>query len=95
MNIKPLSDKVVVKKLEAQEKTKSGIILSAGAQQKPSYAEVIAVGPGGIVDGNEVKMQVSVGQKVIIRDYAGTNVNIEDEEYIIVRQDDIVAIVED
>ena len=95
MNIKPLSDKVVVKKLEAQEKTKSGIILSAGAQQKPSYAEVIAVGPGGIVDGNEVKMQVSVGQKVIIRDYAGTTVNIEDEEYIIVRQDDIVAIVED
>ena len=95
MNIKPLSDKVVVKKLEAQEKTKSGIILSAGAQQKPSYAEVIAVGPGGVVDGNEVKMQVSVGQKVIIRDYAGTTVNIEDEEYIIVRQDDIVAIVED
>ncbi|MBR2523256.1 MAG: co-chaperone GroES [Clostridiales bacterium] len=95
MNIKPLSDKVVVKKLEAQEKTKSGIILSAGAQQKPSYAEVVAVGPGGIVDGNEVKMQVSVGQKVIIRDYAGTTVNIEDEEYIIVRQDDIVAIVED
>ena len=95
MTIKPLSDKVVVKKLEAQEKTKSGIILSAGAQQKPSYAEVVAVGPGGIVDGNEVKMQVSVGQKVIIRDYAGTTVNIEDEEYIIVRQDDIVAIVED
>ena len=95
MTIKPLSDKVVVKKLEAQETTKSGIILSAGAQQKPSYAEVIAVGPGGIVDGNEVKMQVTVGQKVIIRDYAGTTVNIEDEEYIIVRQDDIVAIVED
>ena len=95
MTIKPLSDKVVVKKLEAQETTKSGIILSAGAQQKPSYAEVIAVGPGGIVDGNEVKMQVVVGQKVIIRDYAGTTVNIDEEEYIIVRQDDIVAIVED
>ena len=95
MTIKPLSDKVVVKKMEAQETTKSGIILSSGAQQKPSYAEVIAVGPGGIVDGNEVKMQVAVGQKVIIRDYAGTTVNIEDEEYIIVRQDDIAAIVED
>ena len=95
MNIKPLSDKVVVKKLEAQEKTKSGIILSAGAQQKPSYAEVVAVGPGGIVDGNEVKMEVTVGQKVIIRDYAGTNVKLDGEEYIIVRQDDIAAVVED
>ena len=95
MNIRPLSDKVVVKKMEAQETTKSGIILSAGAQQKPSYAEIIAVGPGGIVDGNEIVMQVSVGQKVIIRDYAGTTVKLDDEEYIIVRQDDIVAVVED
>ena len=95
MNIRPLSDKVVVKKMEAQETTKSGIILSAGAQQKPSYAEIIAVGPGGVVDGNEVVMQVSVGQKVIIRDYAGTTVKLEDEEYISVRQDDIVAVVED
>ncbi len=71
------------------------IILSSGAQQKPQIAEIIAVGPGGIVDGNEIKMEVKVGEKVIIRDYAGTNVKLDGEEYIIVRQDDIAAIVED
>ena len=86
---------MVVKKLQAEETTKSGIILSSGAQQKPQIAEIIAVGPGGIVDGNEIKMEVQVGQKVIIRDYAGTNVKLDGEEYIIVRQDDIAAIVED
>jgi len=95
MTIKPLADKVVVKKLQAEETTKSGIILSAGAQQKPQIAEIIAVGPGGVVDGNEIKMEVKVGEKVIIRDYAGTNVKLDGEEYIIVRQDDIAAIVED
>ena len=95
MTIKPLADKVVVKKLQAEETTKSGIILSYGAQQKPQIAEIIAVGPGGIVDGNEIKMEVSVGQKVIIRDYAGTTVKLEGEEYVIVRQDDIAAVVED
>ena len=95
MTIKPLADKVVVKKLQAEETTKSGIILSSGAQQKPQIAEIIAVGPGGIVDGNEIKMEVQVGQKVIIRDYAGTTVKLEGEEYIIVRQDDIAAVVED
>ena len=95
MTIKPLADKVVVKKLQAEETTKSGIILSSGAQQKPQIAEIIAVGPGGIVDGNEIKMEVQVGQKVIIRDYAGTNVKLDGEEYIIVRQDDIAAVVED
>ncbi|MBR3465562.1 MAG: co-chaperone GroES [Clostridiales bacterium] len=95
MTIKPLADKVVVKKLQAEETTKSGIILSSGAQQKPQIAEIIAVGPGGVVDGNEIKMEVSVGQKVIIRDYAGTTVKLEGEEYIIVRQDDIAAVVED
>ena len=95
MTIKPLADKVVVKKLQAEETTKSGIILSSGAQQKPQIAEIIAVGPGGVVDCNEIKMEVQVGQKVIIRDYAGTNVKLEGEEYIIVRQDDIAAIVED
>ena len=95
MTIKPLADKVVVKKLQAEETTKSGIILSSGAQQKPQIAEIIAVGPGGIVDGNEIKMEVKVGEKVIIRDYAGTNVKLEGEEYIIVLQDDIAAIVED
>ena len=95
MTIKPLADKVVVKKLQAEETTKSGIILSSGAQQKPQIAEIIAVGPGGMVDGTEIKMEVKVGQKVIIRDYAGTNVKLDGEEYIIVRQDDIAAIVED
>ena len=95
MTIKPLADKVVVKKLQAEETTKSGIILSSGAQQKPQIAEIIAVGHGGIVDGNEIKMEVKVGEKVIIRDYAGTNVKLDGEEYIIVRQDDIAAIVED
>ena len=95
MTIKPLADKVVVKKLQAEETTKSGIILSSGAQQKPQIAEIIAVGPGGVVEGNEIKMEVQVGQKVIIRDYAGTNVKLDGEEYIIVRQDDIAAIVED
>jgi chaperonin GroES len=95
MTIKPLADKVVVKKLQAEETTKSGIILSSGAQQKPQIAEIIAVGPGGMVAGNEIKMEVRVGQKVIIRDYAGTNVKLDGEEYIIVRQDDIAAIVED
>ena len=95
MTIKPLADKVVIKKLQAEETTKSGIILSSGAQQKPQIAEIIAVGPGGIVDGNEIKMEVKVGEKVIIRDYAGTNVKLDGEEYIIVRQDDIAAIVED
>ena len=95
MTIKPLADKVVVKKLQAEETTKSGIILSSGAQQKPQIAEIIAVGPGGLVDGNEIKMEVKVGEKVIIRDYAGTNVKLDGEEYIIVRQDDIAAIVED
>ena len=95
MTIKPLADKVVVKKLQAEETTKSGIILSSGAQQKPQIAEIIAVGPGGIVDGNEIKMEVKVGEKVIIRDYAGTNVKLDGEEYIIVRQDDIASIVED
>ena len=93
MTIKPLGDKVVIKKLKAEETTKSGIILASAAQEKPQVAEIIAVGPGGVIDGNEVKMEVTVGQKVIIRDYAGTTVNIEDEEYIIVRQSDILAVV--
>ncbi len=94
MTIKPLGDKVVIKKLEAEETTKSGIILAAAAQEKPQVAEIIAVGPGGVIDGNEVKMDVSVGQKVIIRDYAGTTVKIDGEEVIIVRQEDILAVVE-
>lgn len=94
MTIKPLGDKVVIKKLKAEETTKSGIILASAAQEKPQVAEIIAVGPGGVIDGNEIKMEVNVGQKVIIRDYAGTTVKLDGEEVIIVRQEDILAIVE-
>ena len=94
MTIKPLLDRVVVKAVEAEETTRGGIILAASAQEKPQIAEVIAVGPGGIVDGNEVKMYVKVGDKVITSKYSGTEVKIDKEEYTIVRQSDILAIVE-
>ena len=94
MTIKPLQDRVVIKMLEAEETTKSGIILTSAAQEKPQVAEVIAVGPGGMVDGKEVVMQVKEGQKVIYSKYAGTEVKLEGEEYIIVRQNDILAVVE-
>ena len=95
MKLVPLSDRVVVKQLEAEETTKSGIILASSAQEKPQEALVIAVGPGGVVDGKEIKMQVTEGQKVIYSKYAGTNVKLDGEEYIIIKQDDILAIVED
>lgn len=94
MTIKPLADRVVVKLVEAEEKTKTGIILTAAAQEKPQIAEVVAVGPGGMVDGHEVKMTVQVGQKVITGKYAGTEVKADGVEYNIVRQSDILAIVE-
>lgn len=94
MTIRPLFDKVVVKLCEAEETTQSGIILAGSAKEKPQFAEVIAVGPGGIVDGKEVKMTVKVGEKVITSKYAGTEVKIEGEEYNIVRQNDILAVVE-
>ncbi len=94
MKLAPLSDRVVLKQLEAEETTKSGIILTGSAQEKPQEAEVIAVGPGGIVDGKEVKMQVKKGQKVIYSKYAGTEVKLDGEEYIIVKQNDILAVVE-
>ena len=95
MKLVPLSDRVVLKQLEAEETTKSGIILTSAAQEKPQDAEVVAVGPGGVVDGKEVKMQVKEGQKVIYSKYAGTEVKLDGEEYIIVRQNDILAVVED
>ena len=95
MKLAPLGDKVVLKQLEAEETTKSGIVLPGQAQEKPQQAEVIAVGPGGIVDGKEVQMQVKVGDKVIYSKYAGTDVKLEEETYIIVKQNDIVAIVEE
>ncbi len=94
MNIKPLLDRVVLKAVEAEETTKSGIILAATAKEKPEFSEVVAVGPGGMVDGNEVKMFVKVGDKVITAKYAGTEVKFDGEEYSIVRQSDILAIVE-
>lgn len=94
MKLKPLSDRVVIKMVEAEETTKSGIILAGAAKEKPQVAEVIAVGPGGVVDGKEVKMTVSVGQKVITSKYSGTEVKIDGEEYMIVRVGDILAVVE-
>ena len=94
MNVKPLGDRVVIKNVEMEETTKSGIILTAAAKEKPQMAEVLAVGPGGMVDGKEVKMQVSVGQKVIYSKYAGTEVKLDGQEVIIVRQNDILAVVE-
>lgn len=94
MKLVPLGDRVVIKQLEEEATTKSGIVLPGQSKEKPQQAEVLAVGPGGTVDGKEVKMNVSVGQTVIYSKYAGTTVEIEDEEYIIVKQDDILAIVE-
>lgn len=94
MNIKPLADNVVIKATEAQETTKSGIVLTSSAKEKPQIAEVVAVGPGGIVDGNEIKMTLKVGDKVIAAKYSGTDIKIDDVEYTILKQSDILAIVE-
>ena len=94
MKIMPLCDRVVLKATEAEETTKSGIILTTASKEKPEIAEVVAVGPGGFVDGNEVKMFVNVGDNVITAKYAGTEVKVDGEEYMIVRQSDILAIVE-
>lgn len=94
MNMKPLADRVVVKLLEAEEKTQSGIILTGAAKEKPQVAEIVAVGPGGMIDGNEVEMYVKVGDKVITSKYSGTEVKIDGVEYTIVKQSDILAIVE-
>ena len=95
MKLVPLGDKVVLKQLVAEETTKSGIVLPGQAKEKPQQAEVIAVGPGGVVDGKEVTMQVKAGDKVIYSKYAGTEVKLDDEEFIVVKQNDIVAVVED
>ena len=94
MNIKPLGDRVVIKMLESEDSTKSGIVLPSSAKEKPQMAEVLAVGPGGMVDGKEVTMEVKVGEKIIYSKYAGTEVKLDDTEYIIVRQSDILAVVE-
>ena len=94
MKLKPLLDRVVLKSTEAEETTKSGIILTGSAKEKPVVSEVVAVGPGGMVDGNEVKMTVAAGDRVIVGKYSGTTVKVDGEEYSIVRQSDILAVVE-
>ncbi len=95
MNIKPLADRIVLKLTEAEETTKSGIILASSAKEKPQTAKVVAVGPGGIVDGVEVSIYLAVGDTVIMSKYSGTEVKIDGEDYIIVRQGDVLAIVEE
>ena len=94
MNIKPLADRVVIKMVEAEETTKSGIILAGAAKEKPQIAEVVAVGPGGVVDGKEVKMELAVGDRVLMSKYAGTEVKLDGIEYTILRQSDILAKIE-
>jgi len=94
MKLKPLGDRVVLKQLEAEETTKSGIVLPGQSKEKPQEAEIIAVGPGGMIDGKEVKMEVKKGDKVIYSKYAGTEVKLDKDEYIIVKQSDILAVVE-
>jgi len=94
MKIRPLADRVVIKNVEAEETTKSGIILTGSAKEKPQVREVVAVGPGGLVDGNQVEMTVKVGDRVLIAKYAGTEVKVDGDECTIVRQSDILAVVE-
>ena len=94
MTLKPLADNVVIKLSEAEQTTKSGIVLTSAAKEKPQIAEVVAVGPGGMVDGKEVVMTVKVGQQVLVGKYTGSKVKLEDVEYTIVRQSDILAVIE-
>lgn len=94
MKIKPLGDRVLIKRVEAEEKTKSGIILPGQAKEQPQIAEVMAVGPGGVVDGKDIAMEVAVGDRVIFAKFSGTEVKADGEEYIILKQQDILAIVE-
>lgn len=94
MNIKPLGDRVLIKRLEAEEKTKSGIVLPGTAKEQPQMAEVIAAGPGGVVDGKEIKMEVKAGDKVIFSKYAGTDIKVDGEELMLLSQKDILAIVQ-
>lgn len=94
MRLKPLGDRVVLKHLQAEETTKSGIVLPGNSQEKPQEAEVLAVGPGGLVDGKEITMEVNVGDRVIYSKYSGTDVKLDEDEYVVVRQNDILAIVE-
>lgn len=95
MKIRPLGDRLVIKKLEALETTKSGIVLPGAAKEKPQVAEVVAVGPGGNVDGKEIKMQLKVGEKVLFSKYSGDEVKVDGEEYTILKQENILAVIED
>jgi chaperonin GroES len=94
MKLRPLGDKIVIKKVEAEETTKSGIVLPGSAKEKPQMAEVIAVGPGGVIDGKEIKMEVKAGDKVIFSKYSGNDIKLDGQEYTILKQEDILAIVE-
>lgn len=94
MNIRPLGDRVVIKRLEAEEMTKSGIVLPGASKEKPQEAEVVAVGPGGYVDGKDIKMELKAGDKVLFSKYSGSEIKFEGKEYIILRQDDILAVIE-
>lgn len=94
MKIRPLADRVVIKKVEVEEKTASGIVLPGAAKEQPQIAEVVEVGPGGIVEGKEIKMELTVGDKVIFQKYSGTEVKIEGQEYTILRQSDVLAVIE-
>jgi Co-chaperonin GroES (HSP10) len=94
MTLKPLGDKVILKQIEAEEKTKSGIILTSGAQEKPDIYVVVAVGPGGVIDGNDIMMEVEPGDRVITNRYSGTSIKIDEEEFTVVKQGDILAIVQ-
>ena len=95
MKLVPIADKVILKGVEAEEKTKSGIVIPGQAKEKPMQGEIVAVGPGGMVNGNEVEMVVKVGQQVVFSQYAGNNVKLDDEEFVIIRQSDIMAIIEE
>ena len=94
MKIRPLGDRVVIKKLEAEETTKSGIVLPGSAKEKPQEAEIVAVGPGGVVDGKEIKMEVKVGDVVLFSKYSGNEIKVDGQEFLILKQDDILAVVE-
>ncbi|CAM3030824.1 co-chaperone GroES [Hathewaya histolytica] len=94
MNIRPLADRVVIKRIEAEETTKSGIIVAGAAKEKPQEAEVVAVGPGSIVDGKEIKMEVAVGDRVLFSKYAGNEIKFDGQEYIVLSQSDILAVIE-
>jgi chaperonin GroES len=95
MKIRPLGDRVVIKRLEAEETTKSGIVLPGAAKEKPQMAEVVAVGPGGYVDGKEIKMELKAGDRIFFSKYSGTEVKLDSEEYLILKQDDVLGIVEE